>query len=611
MAKSLQDILKGSAGSKVVPGSTGTKPGVDYDPKSTGGQAFVKKHKTAKFDDRAGNTGDVYAADNVKKSLDDKKNDKLKSKEDQYEEHLGFTKLKNKLSHEKGVTDPAGLAAAIGRKKYGAKKFNSAATNHHKISEASGTTPLKQPDDAVSDAKRTKVDASVRQLNGGHDQRVKKFAAFRSEAKVDLTKGMNIDYSKVKKIAPGVTSGIKSSDFKKAAQTGEKIAPVIISKVDPKSLAPSATFRGTHAHTKHVKEGQDVGEEHLGFAKLKGKLSHEKGVKDPEALAASIGRKKFGAKKFSNMAHHESAEDVQELSRETLKNYVTKGAMDRATLRSKQDEKSTPYKTRKIANRSAGIKTAVGKITAGGKMHSEDAEGVQEVSKGILRSYLDAASRDTKLSVSRADNADRNAKYKTVVPRAKHISGTSDDWKREGAFYKKNADKRVMGMHHADRKIFGRAKVPATEEVIVEHVAAPESDVKMHHDCLSECGWNMCGKLEHKNFREGKDVLGADHIYKRHHMTGNGRYEHKVVVRSPDKTWAHFSRKYDEFKPTGFEGKGHASLKKMIGVLKDHPLDETTGPDSPMTLPSTSTSPPMDSYPGGFGFHSADTPANI
>lgn len=37
-------------------------------------------------------------------------------------------------------------------------------------------------------------------------------------------------------------------------------------------------------------------EEHLGFKKLEGKLAHEKGVRDPGALAASIGRKKYGSK---------------------------------------------------------------------------------------------------------------------------------------------------------------------------------------------------------------------------------------------------------------------------------------------------------------------------
>ena len=34
-----------------------------------------------------------------------------------------FTKLEGKLSHRKGVTNPAALAAWIGDKKYGAKKM--------------------------------------------------------------------------------------------------------------------------------------------------------------------------------------------------------------------------------------------------------------------------------------------------------------------------------------------------------------------------------------------------------------------------------------------------------------------------------------------------------
>ena len=40
-----------------------------------------------------------------------------------------FAKLENKLSHQKGVTDPGALAASIGRKKYGAKKMNKLAQN--------------------------------------------------------------------------------------------------------------------------------------------------------------------------------------------------------------------------------------------------------------------------------------------------------------------------------------------------------------------------------------------------------------------------------------------------------------------------------------------------
>jgi hypothetical protein len=38
------------------------------------------------------------------------------------------------------------------------------------------------------------------------------------------------------------------------------------------------------------------------FAQLKGKLA-KKGAKNPGALAAYIGRKKYGAKKFAKLSH--------------------------------------------------------------------------------------------------------------------------------------------------------------------------------------------------------------------------------------------------------------------------------------------------------------------
>lgn len=60
MAKPLSDILKGVKTSKIEPGSTGKRPGVDYAPKSKGDQDFVAKHKTEKHADRVGNEDDVY-----------------------------------------------------------------------------------------------------------------------------------------------------------------------------------------------------------------------------------------------------------------------------------------------------------------------------------------------------------------------------------------------------------------------------------------------------------------------------------------------------------------------------------------------------------------------
>lgn len=68
MPKSLKDILAGRKISKVVPGSTGKDPGVDYAPKAPNEQEFVAKHKTEKHDDRVGNDDDVYQATKVKHS---------------------------------------------------------------------------------------------------------------------------------------------------------------------------------------------------------------------------------------------------------------------------------------------------------------------------------------------------------------------------------------------------------------------------------------------------------------------------------------------------------------------------------------------------------------
>jgi hypothetical protein len=51
--------------------------------------------------------------------------------------YVGFLKLKRELASKPGVTNPAGLAASIGRKKYGAKKFDAAASKGHKVTEDS------------------------------------------------------------------------------------------------------------------------------------------------------------------------------------------------------------------------------------------------------------------------------------------------------------------------------------------------------------------------------------------------------------------------------------------------------------------------------------------
>lgn len=85
MAKILKDILskklEGVKSSKVVPGSTGVDPGVDYEPKAGDEQKFVAVHNTEKHADFVGNKDDVYQATNVKYSLDTPQNKRMGKKE--------------------------------------------------------------------------------------------------------------------------------------------------------------------------------------------------------------------------------------------------------------------------------------------------------------------------------------------------------------------------------------------------------------------------------------------------------------------------------------------------------------------------------------------------
>ena len=47
--------------------------------------------------------------------------------------YLGFKKLESKIAARGGVHDPGAVAAAIGRNKYGAAKFNKAAREGHSM----------------------------------------------------------------------------------------------------------------------------------------------------------------------------------------------------------------------------------------------------------------------------------------------------------------------------------------------------------------------------------------------------------------------------------------------------------------------------------------------
>lgn len=70
MAKKLSDVLAGTNKSRTRPGSTGTRPGVDYAAKMKDERDFVASHEVQEFDDRVGNGSDVYNATNIKHAPD-------------------------------------------------------------------------------------------------------------------------------------------------------------------------------------------------------------------------------------------------------------------------------------------------------------------------------------------------------------------------------------------------------------------------------------------------------------------------------------------------------------------------------------------------------------
>ena len=66
--------------------------------------------------------------DDLTKAYDD--DDEMEKLEKKY---MGFSRVRRRLGGKKGVYDPAGLAAYIGRKKYGKKKFQRAAAKDKKM----------------------------------------------------------------------------------------------------------------------------------------------------------------------------------------------------------------------------------------------------------------------------------------------------------------------------------------------------------------------------------------------------------------------------------------------------------------------------------------------
>jgi hypothetical protein len=81
-----------------------------------------------------------------------------------------------------------------------------------------------------------------------------------------------------------------------AGQPGSALTP-------PPAHAKGPTLPGAHLFAPKPTMGKtELKKEHIGFNKLAGELAHEKGVENPKAVAAAIGRKKYGAKGMAEKA---------------------------------------------------------------------------------------------------------------------------------------------------------------------------------------------------------------------------------------------------------------------------------------------------------------------
>jgi hypothetical protein len=70
------------------------------------------------------------------------------------------------------------------------------------------------------------------------------------------------------------------------------------------SLLPN--FKQSYSGKKNMSDYKPKGKLGSGerFAHLKNMLAHKPGIQDPAALAAAIGRKKFGQKKMTQLSQH-------------------------------------------------------------------------------------------------------------------------------------------------------------------------------------------------------------------------------------------------------------------------------------------------------------------
>lgn len=240
MAKTLKQILDGVKSSKIKSKDIlGSKPGVDYRPKSGDEQKFADKHKIEQHADRVGNGDDVYQANNVAYSMDKKKHG-YKSGEDEkvYEEakcnmteegklcemHGMKACPSSKMLKEKPVKEEAideisrGLAS-----RYIAKTnpdYSSPAEIEKRKEGRALALKKKWGDKNFGTAEpRVKATEEVEQID---EILIQQYISGPKNKSAQVRKNMNTDNYSVKKITDGTVVGISNHDDSSAAHAAAK-----------------------------------------------------------------------------------------------------------------------------------------------------------------------------------------------------------------------------------------------------------------------------------------------------------------------------------------------------------------------------------------------------
>lgn len=257
----------------------------------------------------------------------------------------------------------------------------------------------------------------------------------------------------------------------------------------------------------NAEETEPLVEKHLGFKKLKDQLGKEKGVSDPGALAAAIGRKKYGAKGMAARAHHkEEVEIVNELSPKTLSNYIddasfsakhanvgAEKAKDQAIIAKPADKGKWKDEARYLhahaAKRHAGIALAHQKLA-----REEVEDDLDEAKKKGLGKKVPMAPSSVSAPIKgpnqdqSGEGVDHNTAAYTISDEtrpegelteiSKALAGRYDDAAAKD-FTKEASKKKFMNLTKIAKRQLGGdlayrkiknigVKVPATEETIAE-----------------------------------------------------------------------------------------------------------------------------------------------